>query len=49
MACKMKMDMASALINGLTGERQRWSEQLAQFSVETARLVGDAMLLTGTT
>lgn len=47
MALKGKTDMASSLINGLTGEHARWSGMLAHFNVEKERLVGDAMLLTG--
>ncbi|KAL0274316.1 UNVERIFIED_CONTAM: hypothetical protein PYX00_006769 [Menopon gallinae] len=45
--CKAKMDAASSLINGLAGERTRWTEQLAQFKSETERLVGDVLILTG--
>lgn len=47
MKVKNKMDAATALIDGLAGERIRWTEQLAQFKAETERLVGDAVLLTG--
>lgn len=42
-----KMDAATALINGLAGERIRWTEQSAQFKAETERLVGDIFLLVG--
>lgn len=45
--CKAKMDAAASLINGLAGERIRWTEQLAQFKSETERLVGDVLILTG--
>lgn len=41
------MDAATALINGLAGERIRWTEQLALFKAETERLIGDVILLTG--
>lgn len=44
---KAKMDAANALINGLGGERVRWTEQSAQFKAETDRLVGDVLLLVG--
>ncbi|CAG9855812.1 unnamed protein product [Phyllotreta striolata] len=44
---KFKMDAATALINGLSGEKVRWTEQLALFKAETERLVGDVILLTG--
>ncbi|XP_022821404.1 dynein heavy chain 8, axonemal-like [Spodoptera litura] len=45
--CQQKMDAASALINGLSGERIRWTEQSALFRSEIERLVGDILLLTG--
>ncbi|XP_041975311.1 dynein axonemal heavy chain 8 [Aricia agestis] len=45
--CQEKMDAASALINGLSGERIRWTDQCAQFRSEIERLVGDVLLLTG--
>lgn len=41
------MDAATALINGLGGERIRWTEQSAQFKAETERLIGDVFLLVG--
>lgn len=41
------MDAAKALIDGLSGERIRWTEQSAQFKSEIERLVGDVLLLTG--
>ncbi|XP_013102946.2 dynein axonemal heavy chain 8 [Stomoxys calcitrans] len=44
--CQDKMDAATALINGLAGEKIRWTEQIAQFKSETERLVGDTILLT---
>lgn len=47
MKVKNKMDQATALIDGLAGERIRWTEQLAQFKAETERLIGDVVLLTG--
>ena len=47
MKVKNKMDSATALINGLAGERIRWIEQLAQFKAETNRLIGDVVLLVG--
>ncbi|XP_034837309.1 dynein axonemal heavy chain 8 [Maniola hyperantus] len=45
--CQQKMDAATALINGLSGERVRWTEQSALFKSEIERLVGDILLLTG--
>ncbi|XP_019756852.1 dynein axonemal heavy chain 8 [Dendroctonus ponderosae] len=47
MKVKNKMDAATALIDGLAGERIRWTDQLAQFKAETERLIGDVVLLTG--
>lgn len=47
MKCKAKMDAATALLNGLSGERIRWTEQSGQFKSETERLVGDVLILTG--
>ncbi|KAK9893078.1 hypothetical protein WA026_023570 [Henosepilachna vigintioctopunctata] len=44
---KNKMDAAAALISGLSGERVRWTEQLANFKAETERLIGDIVLLVG--
>lgn len=41
------MDAATALINGLAGERIRWTAQLQQFKAETERLVGDIVILVG--
>ncbi|XP_026672559.1 dynein heavy chain 8, axonemal-like [Ceratina calcarata] len=46
-ACQAKMDTATAMIDGLSGERVRWTEQLAMFKSETDRLVGDAIVLMG--
>ncbi|KAK9891390.1 hypothetical protein WA026_014631 [Henosepilachna vigintioctopunctata] len=47
MKVKNKMDAATALINGLAGERIRWTDQLQQFKAETERLVGDVVILVG--
>ncbi|KAL0129655.1 hypothetical protein PUN28_001727 [Cardiocondyla obscurior] len=45
--CQAKMDTASAMIEGLSGERIRWTEQVTMFKSETERLVGDVLILTG--
>ncbi|XP_075210479.1 dynein heavy chain 8, axonemal kl-3 [Lycorma delicatula] len=45
--CKAKMDAATALINGLSGEQKRWTEQSSQFKDEIDRLIGDVLILTG--
>lgn len=41
------MDTAEAMIDGLSGERKRWTRQLAFFKSETERLVGDVLIITG--
>lgn len=46
-ACQAKMDAATDLINGLAGEKVRWTEQSTQFKSEIDRLVGDVVILTG--
>lgn len=40
------MDVASAMIEGLSGEKVRWTEQVTLFKSETDRLVGDMLVLT---
>ncbi|XP_043198855.1 dynein axonemal heavy chain 8-like [Amphibalanus amphitrite] len=45
--CQQKMDNASTLINGLSGERVRWTAQSELFKQQTEWLVGDVLLLTG--
>ncbi|CAL7938026.1 unnamed protein product [Xylocopa violacea] len=45
--CQAKTDTATAMIEGLSGERIRWTEQLATFKSETDRLVGDILILMG--
>jgi dynein heavy chain len=41
------MHNASALIDGLSGERIRWTEASKGFEAQTNRLVGDVLLATG--
>jgi len=43
-ALQKKMNQASALINGLAGERTRWTEDAANFSDQKTRLVGDCAI-----
>lgn len=41
------MNNASALIDGLSGERIRWTETSKGFEAQINRLVGDVLLATG--
>ncbi|XP_047354238.1 dynein axonemal heavy chain 5 isoform X2 [Vespa velutina] len=45
--CLRKMTAATALINGLGGEKIRWTEQSKDFKLQLGRLVGDVLLATG--
>uniref|UniRef100_A0A6Q2WTL9 AAA+ ATPase domain-containing protein n=1 Tax=Esox lucius TaxID=8010 RepID=A0A6Q2WTL9_ESOLU len=45
--CRNKMVAASALIDGLSGEKVRWTEQSKLFKSQINRLVGDVLQLTG--
>ncbi|XP_014678787.1 PREDICTED: LOW QUALITY PROTEIN: dynein heavy chain 5, axonemal-like, partial [Priapulus caudatus] len=44
--CRRKMATASALIEGLVDERQRWTEQEKLFLQQIDRLVGDSLVAT---
>ncbi|KAK3097645.1 hypothetical protein FSP39_011696 [Pinctada imbricata] len=46
-ACRRKMTNATALIEGLSGERIRWTEASKGFEAQIQRLVGDVLLCTG--
>lgn len=46
-ACRRKMGNATALIEGLSGERVRWTEASKTFEAEIQKLVGDVLLATG--
>ena len=46
-ACRRKMSNATALIEGLSGERIRWTETSKGFADQISRLVGDVLLATG--
>ncbi|KNE55648.1 hypothetical protein AMAG_01535 [Allomyces macrogynus ATCC 38327] len=43
-SCKRKMTAATALIGGLKGEKDRWTQQSKEFAERIGRLVGDMML-----
>ncbi|KAL7304210.1 hypothetical protein TKK_0003404 [Trichogramma kaykai] len=45
--CLRKMTAATALINGLGGEKIRWTEMSKEFKVQLGKLVGDVLLATG--
>ena len=45
--CKRKMTAASALIEGLSGEKIRWTEASKEFKAQINRLVGDVLLASG--
>jgi dynein heavy chain, axonemal len=46
-SCRRKMTNASALIDGLAGERIRWTESSKMFESQINRLIGDVLLATG--
>ncbi|XP_067868157.1 dynein axonemal heavy chain 5 isoform X2 [Heterodontus francisci] len=46
-ACRKKMNNATALIEGLGGEKIRWTESSQHFQDQIIRLVGDVLLATG--
>ena len=46
-ACKKKMSNASALIDGLGGEKVRWREAEIEYNDKIRRLVGDVLMATG--
>ncbi|XP_018374249.1 PREDICTED: dynein heavy chain 8, axonemal [Trachymyrmex cornetzi] len=45
--CQAKMDTATAMIEGLSEEKIRWTEQVTTFKSEIERLVGDVLVFTG--
>ncbi|XP_025115333.1 dynein heavy chain 5, axonemal-like isoform X4 [Pomacea canaliculata] len=45
--CRNKMSTATTLINGLSGEKIRWTTQSKEFKEQIRRLVGDVLMCTG--
>ncbi|XP_054862859.1 dynein axonemal heavy chain 5 isoform X2 [Amphiprion ocellaris] len=45
--CRRKMSNATALIDGLGGEKVRWTDSSARFQTQIRRLVGDVLLSSG--
>ena len=45
--CRRKMTSASTLINGLTGEKERWTTTSKSLKEQLSRLIGDTLLACG--
>ena len=45
--CRKKMTAASTLINGLTGEKERWKNTSKHLKEQVGRLIGDTLLACG--
>lgn len=45
--CLRKMVAAKALIDGLSGEKERWTKESKEFQEQIGKLVGDVLLATG--
>jgi dynein heavy chain, axonemal len=46
--CRARLERAEKLISGLGGERDRWTDSVAQLTIDYDNLVGDALISAGT-
>ncbi len=46
-SCRRKMVAATALIDGLSGEKERWTKESKEFEEQIGKLVGNVLLATG--
>merc|ERR1711871_1609836 len=46
--CRARLERAEKLISGLGGEKDRWTESVAQLTIDYDNLVGDTLVAAGT-
>merc|ERR1711968_177121 len=46
--CRARLERAEKLISGLGGEKDRWTESVAQLTIDYDNLVGDTLISAGT-